>query len=625
MLRALAAADWDTTTLVCLAGRWLDDTVLIGWQPSRVVAGCPDGPAAPVTAPARFGAGWIGWLDYAGGGWFGYFDAVLCGDQTGWWLESVGGTDLAALAGRIDALPEPAAEPVRITELTGTDQLSHLAAVEQAIIAIRAGELYQANVCARLTGRLVGSPIDLFEAGRCRLVPDYAAYLRTPARTVVSMSPELFLDRRGRQLRTAPIKGTRPRAVAGDRLDDPAARELQHSDKDRAENVMIVDLMRNDLARACQPGTVRAEQLLQVRPAPGVWHLVSEVTGSLRPGVSDAELVAASFPPGSVTGAPKLRALRLIDELERQPRGLFTGAIGYLGSARDRSELNVAIRTFELVGDRLELGVGGGITAESVPAAEWQECLVKAVPLLALGEARWPGATAPAAAPAVVDPAAGVFETLLAVDGRIVGMADHLSRLAASCEQLYRLRLPAGLAASVQAAVAGRPGRHRLRLTVRPDLPAPLIEVAPAGPPAQAVALYQHGSRTGSWRHKWADRSWLAQAEDGPALPLFTDCEGAVAETSRGNLAVVSAAGVLRTPALTDAVLPGITRRRLLDAAFDRGWQLELGRVEVADLRRGLLTVHLSSINGLVGVDRLDGELLGLDRDLLVELRGWLG
>src|SRR5690242_2237286 len=105
MLRALAVADWDTTTLVCLAGRWLDGTALIGWQPSRVVAGCPDGSAAPETGPTRFGSGWIGWLDYAGGGWFGYFDTVLCGDQTGWWLESVGGTDLAALAGRIDALP----------------------------------------------------------------------------------------------------------------------------------------------------------------------------------------------------------------------------------------------------------------------------------------------------------------------------------------------------------------------------------------------------------------------------------------------------------------------------------------------------------------------------------------
>jgi para-aminobenzoate synthetase/4-amino-4-deoxychorismate lyase len=630
MLRALAAADWDTSTLACLAGRWLDGTVLIGWQPSKIVSdGCPE--PMPPAGTGRFGAGWIGWLDYAGGGWFGYFDTVLCGDRDGWWLESTGGSVLEStggskldeLAGRIDALPEPAAGPVRITDLTGTDRLAHLAAVEQAIIAIRAGELYQANVCARLSGRLAGSPIDLFELGLCRLVPDYAAFIRTPRRTVVSMSPELFLDRRGRQLRTAPIKGTRLRAVAGHRLDDPAAQELQHSDKDRAENVMIVDLMRNDLARVCQPGSVRAEHLLQVRPAPGVWHLVSEVTGLLRPAASEAELLAASFPPGSVTGAPKLRALCLIEELEQHPRGLFTGAIGYLGSASDRSELNVAIRTFELFGDRLELGVGGGITAESVPVAEWQECQVKAAPLLALGEARWPSFTEAEQVPEVVDPAAGVFETMLTVDGRVVALADHLSRLESSCGQLYGLRLPDGLAGTVQAAVAGRTGR--VRLTVRPEETSPLIEVGPVGHPAETMALYQHGSRAGSWRHKWADRSWMAQAEDGPALPLYLDCEGAVAETSRGNLAVVLEAGVLRTPALTEAVLPGITRRRLLDAAFDHGWRLEIGRVELADLHRGLLTVHLSSISGLVAVDRLDGRLLGLDRGLLAELRGWLG
>jgi para-aminobenzoate synthetase/4-amino-4-deoxychorismate lyase len=371
---------------------------------------------------------------------------------------------------------------------------------------------------------------------------------------------------------------------------------------------------------------VRAEGLLQVRPAPGVWHLVSEVTGLLRPDAGDAELLTASFPPGSVTGAPKLRALRLIEELERKPRGLFTGAIGYLGSALDRSELNVAIRTFELDGDRLQLGVGGGITADSVPVQEWQECLVKAAPLLALGEARWPGGSAPAQVepPAQVDPAAGVFETMLALDCHIVGLADHLSRLEASCHQLYDRRLPVGLADQLQAAVAGRPGRQRVRLTIRPDCPSPLIEVGPAGPPGETVALYRHGCRTGSWRHKWADRRWLAQAETGPALPLFTDPDGAVAETSRGNLAVVPRAGVLRTPVLSEAVLPGITRRLLLDAAFDHGWLVELGRLEIADLHRGLLTVQLSSLSGLLAVDRLDGRLLGLDRDLFVELRGWL-
>lgn len=658
LVRALAAAtELDTSTLVCLAGRWLDGTVLIGWQPAReLLDELPASVRATPAAGVRFGSGWIGLLDYTGGCWFGYFDTVLCGDRTGWWLESssAGAGELGRLAAAIDALPVPPAGPVRIEPLAGTGRLAHLAAVEHAITAIRAGQLYQANICARLSGRLHGCPIELFEAGLTGLAPDYAAFVRTPRRTVVSMSPELFLDRRGRQLSTEPIKGTRRRTVAGERLDDPAALDLLHSDKDRAENVMIVDLMRNDLARVCRAGSVRPEQLLQIRPAPGVWHLVSRVRGELRPGVDEAELLAATFPPGSVTGAPKLRALRLIDELEQQPRGLFTGAVGYLGALTDRSELSVAIRTFEITGDQLQLGVGGGITADSVPMQEWQECLVKAAPLLALGGSvpsavgsggpdgpissggpispggpigpdGWRLGDGPVGVPEQVDPAAGVFETMLTLDGRIVALADHLARIEASCCQLYDLRPPAGLADLLRAAVAGRTGRHRLRLTIRPDGRPPLIEIAPIGEPAGALALHQQGWRGGgSWRHKWADRSWLARTESGAGLPLFTDADGGVAETSRGNLAVVPRAGLLRTPALTDDVLPGITRRRLLDAAFDHGWLVELGRVAVTELHRGRLTVQLSSISGVRPVDRLDGRQLTVDAGLLAELRGWL-
>src|SRR5439155_21003545 len=227
-----------------------------------------------------------------------------------------------------------------------------------------AGALYQVNICARFHGRLTGDPLTLFANGLSALHPDYAAYLRTPERTVISFSPELFLHRVGRQVRTAPIKGTRRRTVDGTYRDDRAAIELQASTKDRAENVMIVDLMRNDLSRVCEPGSVSTPQLLSIRPAPGVWHLVSEVTGTLREGAGDADLIRTTFPPGSVTGAPKISALALIDELEAEPRQLFTGAIGY-SSATDRAEFNVAIRTFEITGEEFELGAGGGITADS--------------------------------------------------------------------------------------------------------------------------------------------------------------------------------------------------------------------------------------------------------------------
>jgi para-aminobenzoate synthetase/4-amino-4-deoxychorismate lyase len=638
MLRALAnCTELATSTLACLAGRWQDGSVLIGWDPARTLLDQPP----PVTmgqrteaANAVFGAGWLGWLDYSGGCWFGLFETVLCHDGQGWLLESVrlASHQLAELAASIEALADQPSDSVGIDELAGTSRDVHLAAVERAIIAIRAGQLYQVNVCARLTGRLRGSAIDLFAAGLTELAPDYAAFLRTPERIVVSMSPELFLGYRPETdgtgiVRSAPIKGTRRRTVAGDRADDPAALELLHSTKDRAENVMIVDLMRNDLSRVCRPGSVRAEQLLKIRPAPGVWHLVSQVTGHLRPQVDCAQLLAASFPPGSVTGAPKLRALALIDELEGAGRGLFTGAIGQLSTVTGRAEFSVAIRTFEISGTELQLGVGGGITADSVPMEEWQECLVKAAPLLALGGAL-PASYRPAAdrPPGQVEPAAGVFETMLALDGLVPALADHLGRLAASCEQLYRRRLPAELADQVLAAVAGRRGRHRVRLTVRPGTGAPLIEVALARPLAGPVSAFRQDGRTGNWRHKWADRRWLVELESrgNGSLPLFTDQDGCLAETSRGNLVIVPEPGVLRTPVLSDQVLPGVTRRRLLDAAGDRGWRIELGPVSITGLLAARLAVSTSAISGVLGIASLDGHRLDLDRRLLGELAGWL-
>jgi para-aminobenzoate synthetase component 1 len=191
------------------------------------------------------------------------------------------------------------------------------------------------------------------------------------------MSPELFLSRHGNLVRSTPIKGTLPRR---DAADDVLARRLRESEKDVAENVMITDLVRNDLGRVCEVGSVRVPDLLSVRAAPGVWHLESTVEGRLAAGLTDEDLLRATFPPGSVSGAPKIRALDLIAELEPVARGVYSGAVGLVSPVAGL-ELNVAIRTLEIHAGRVELGVGGGITADSDPAAEWQECLHKAAPL----------------------------------------------------------------------------------------------------------------------------------------------------------------------------------------------------------------------------------------------------
>jgi anthranilate/para-aminobenzoate synthase component I len=216
------------------------------------------------------------------------------------------------------------------------------------------------------------------------LQPAYGALICTRSHAIVSVSPELFLRRDGDAVTSAPIKGTRPKSTIS-RGPDPAAGELLRSAKERAENVMIVDLVRNDLSRVAATGSVQVPSLLAVEEHCGVWHLVSRVSATIAPGRSDADLLAATFPPASVTGAPKQAARGVITQLERRSRGVYTGAIGYL-SPHSGLELNVAIRTAVIsyrhaAPHLMSLGVGAGITAGSVPADEWQECLHKAAPL----------------------------------------------------------------------------------------------------------------------------------------------------------------------------------------------------------------------------------------------------
>ena len=251
-----------------------------------------------------------------------------------------------AIARRRDALAARLADPPQPRPFGTRDwrwipsAAGHAEAVEACRTRIAAGDLFQANLCMRLEGRLEGDAFDLFATAAQALPTDRAAFVAGPWGTVASLSPELFLARAGRTVRSAPIKGTRP----ADQRE-----ELARSEKDRAENVMIVDLVRNDLGRVCRPGTVRVTALAEVRPHAGVWHMVSEVEGELRDGVGDSGLLRASFPPGSVTGAPKLAALDVIAELESTGREAYTGAIGF-ASPLAGLELSVAIRTFEVRG-----------------------------------------------------------------------------------------------------------------------------------------------------------------------------------------------------------------------------------------------------------------------------------
>ncbi|CAN5242111.1 hypothetical protein BH20ACT13_BH20ACT13_07590 [soil metagenome] len=248
-------------------------------------------------------------------------------------------------------------------------------AVEQVRAAIACGDVYQVNLVQHLSAPFAGAPSTL-AAALAALSPLHPDPFVGERWAIVSASPELFLARRGRRLWTKPIKGTRPLG---------AAAELGRSVKDAAEHVMIVDLERNDLSRVCEPGTVRWPELLKTRRLAGVEHMVSTVEGTLREDVGLAEILEATFPGGSVTGAPKIAAVDLIAELEPVGRGASMGALGRVYGNGD-FDLALTIRTFAIAEDRIHLWVGGGVVWDSDPAAEVEESWTKARPLLeALG------------------------------------------------------------------------------------------------------------------------------------------------------------------------------------------------------------------------------------------------
>ena len=388
VLRAVAdaAAQRGLAPPAALVGEWFGSGAVIAPSLTANTVGVDEVFDVPPGASdaGAVGGGWFGYLSYpdagadgrpprlpeAAGGWS---DCVLRQDSDGhWWYESLSGAPLSDWVA--DAVRNPL--PPGSFDITwgDADREAHRHGVLECLDAIAAGEVYQACVCTQFTGRLDGAPVDFFVDAVERTSPVRAAYLAGDWGAVASLSPELFLRRAGDAVTSSPIKGTLPRSA------DPAA--LRASVKDVAENIMIVDLVRNDLSRVAVTGTVTVSELLAVRPAPGVWHLVSTVSARMPVDVPMAALLDAAFPPASVTGTPKTRARQLLTGWEPNRRGVYCGTVG-LASPVAGCELNVAIRTVEFgIDGSAVLGVGGGITADSDPDREWDECLHKAAPIV---------------------------------------------------------------------------------------------------------------------------------------------------------------------------------------------------------------------------------------------------
>jgi para-aminobenzoate synthetase/4-amino-4-deoxychorismate lyase len=483
----------------------------------------------------------------------------------------------AWLAGRDGGKREPSVAGVmNVTESVTKDEFtSAIAAVHDAL---GEGESYQINYTYRLGFDVFGSPLALYRRLRLRQPVRYGALVALPGDAwVLSCSPELFVEKTGQCLRTRPMKGTTARAVAPED-DARAAAFLANDPKNRAENVMIVDLLRNDLARIATTGSVSVPALFSIEAYPLVWQMTSTVEATARDGVTFGDVLRALFPCGSITGAPKYRTMQLIDTIETTARGLYTGAIGWLDAPplADASEpasdcgdvcLSVAIRTVELTAPfaagqrRGKMGVGGGIVLDSIAADEYAECQLKARFLTG------------------VAPGFQLFETMLATrEAGIRHLEAHLARLGASARQLGFAFDEAHARARIAESCASLPAdvEHRFRMTLAKTgdveiVAAPLEPLADAAvgvmlapdfgfAPTQAGDLLLAHKTT---RRVDYDRGWReAQAHGGFDLLFFNE-RGELTEGGRTNV-FVKLDGRWWTPPLFSGVLPGVMRGALL-------------------------------------------------------------
>jgi para-aminobenzoate synthetase / 4-amino-4-deoxychorismate lyase len=446
--------------------------------------------------------------------------------------------------------------------------------------AIRAGDTYQVNLTLPLGGTWRGDPLAIWRALRRDARGGHGAVLWDGSHWTLSASPELFFELDGDRVTVRPMKGTAPRGR--DAEDDAHLREtLAGSVKDRAENLMIVDLMRNDLSRLAVPGSVQVAAPFAIESYPTVHQMVSTVTARMQPGRGAADLLRAIFPCGSVTGAPKIRAMELIDSHEIAARGAYCGAIGHIAAGMAR--FNVAIRTLRLSpdtpgagGGRATMGVGSAVVADSTTLGEWRECLIKGN-FLALSAGQ-----------------ADLIETMAFDPARGIALIElHLERLRASAQALGFAFDRHGTRNAIQALCFDLDAPARVRLMLARSGAIALETAAlPAAPDRALVcAVLPLPVAHDDWRlrHKTSDRGLYEAARQaaqrvGADEALFLRDDGLLTEGSYTNIFVRRSDGRLITPRAELGLLPGVLRRSLIEAD-----KVVEGDVTLADLADGFL------------------------------------
>lgn len=520
--------------------------------------------------------------------WFGLYTepCELTGAEVQSWLtqEAIGNPILGALA-------------------HSWDSVSYLKRFEKVQNYIRSGDIYQLNLTFKAKFNLDGSPLALYRDLRLKQRVAYGGLVDTGDATILSASPELFIRKYDRIIETRPMKGTAPRA--GTLEDDAEVRRTLSTDvKSRAENLMIVDLMRNDLGRIADLGSVSVTDLFTVETFQTLHQMTSGVRAELRSGVGIVDILKAIFPPGSVTGAPKIRAIELIRELETEPRGVYCGAIGRFSP--DGSALfNVAIRT--AVVDRKgtgEMGIGSGIVADSDGVKEYAECLLKMKFL--------------------TDPVRHfeLIETMLYEPGDGIWLRGyHLARLAASAAYFGFAFDAAKVRDAIDAAIAEKPDeRRRIRLLLDEDGGVTVTTAPQPSSPADAVMRYViSDTRLNSadlflyhktTRRELYDREWKHYSETlGADEVIYLNENGELAEGSRTTI-FLERNGRLLTPRLAAGILPGTLRSALID----EGRAVE-ARLTIDDLNKAEAIYLGNSVRGLIRAEPLVPRLAVDDRN----------
>jgi para-aminobenzoate synthetase component 1 len=542
--------------------------------------------------------------------------------------------------------------------VAGFTREEYMAAVAAIKAYITAGHVYQVNLSQRFEMAFKGDPYRLFQRLYEMNPAPFFAYIHAGDHTIVSTSPERFIKQTGDQVETRPIKGTRPRGRSAE-ADEAFRQDLLASRKDDAELSMIVDLLRNDIGKVCRAGSVRVTAHKRLEAYRNVYHLVSIVEGTLSPDRDAVDLIRATFPGGSITGCPKIRAMEIIDELEPSRRHLYTGAIGYI-SFHETMDLSIAIRTATILNDRLFFSVGGGIVFDSDPADEYEETLHKGHTLMTVFKATGEPKTdqkEPASSPIVwfngtlrrMEDARvpvsdqgllygyGFFETIRAVKGHPQRLQLHLDRFERTWCDLFETFPPELTWADIIAQVLHRNGlddsvaaikllatrgdrevppyNYQLLVTARPythrleGMRAAGLRLA-VYPEARLTPLSDY--KTTNYLYYLRAGQWARAHGADEALVLNPD--GSVSETNTAGILAVSGRTVVHP--VSAHVLPSVMQQQVSGLMAEWGYAVERRRLTPGDLKAATEVLIVNALMGAVPVIAIDTHMMAASSDL---------